>query len=849
MLVRWLIATACFGALLAASTPVFPQSLTAQAETDPGSLKTGKVPVLEELRFTGLRHIAPGAVAAQVSLRVGEPADPMRIEKDVRALARLGWFDSIQVEAQPSTTYPFQSSEAPERVAIVIHLKEFPFFSGVEYTGSRLLPPKQIEKLLKDKKLAPRLGEPANPLALQRIALAIRHGLNDLGHPDANVLIRRKLAPNATVFVRFEIEDGPFLPVRRVDFEGDPQLRDKLLHKQMRNIAPWKPLASWRGKNAYTRDAFEDDSRGILLYYQDHGYPEARVGSPRVERISVPSRQWLPWPHDVTHSGLSVSIPVQAGPFYRLESIESSRALLQAAKERPGQLVVLPGMRDGKPYSADELEKMRRLWLARIQPKNSNAGSLPYRSVEARQSFDTEKHTVHVKLDLSDSPPYVVQRIEFQGLHRFSDRYLRRRIVLREGRPVDERALEAGLARIARTGYFKPIRREDIHVRLDEATHTASVTIHVEEIGQQRASLVGGQGQFGSTLGIAYTVFDLLNCEELLSAQLEGGPESVQIMLGLAKEGIFGTRGSLALSVFNNVIRPRFASSAQGPFFTTHSEGVSIPWSYPLTNNDSLGVNYMLSRTTSEYPLGTPPVLTGLPPLNLRMHISSRALGTAWTHDAGNERILFSDSISGGLLGGGENMLRSSSEYAHIFRDPLFSPNNAWAFRTTVSGAGSYSGDMPFYARFFSGDELVRGLRTGELGPYALTTKSTASGATMYSAAPAGANLIEAANAEYRVHLGAGTEAVGFLDFGSGWLLPSWLGPARPLLLNSTNGVLHGSTGIELRWTVPGIQVPVRAYYALNALRLNRSIVLSNKSLFLARNRFSAFGWALGSLF
>src|SRR6267378_2039046 len=107
--------------------------------------------------------------------------------------------------------------------------------------------------------------------------------------------------------------------------------------------------------------------------------------------------------------------------------------------------------------------------------------------------------------------------------------------------------------------------------------------------------------RFGSTIGVVYTVFDLLNREELLSAKLDGGPESLQILLGLAKEGIFGTRASLAFSVFNNVIHPRFARSAQGPFFSSHSEGINVPWTYPLTNTDSLAVNYSLSRTTTEY--------------------------------------------------------------------------------------------------------------------------------------------------------------------------------------------------------------------------------------------------------
>jgi outer membrane protein assembly factor BamA len=469
--------------------------------------------------------------------------------------------------------------------------------------------------------------------------------------------------------------------------------------------------------------------------------------------------------------------------------------------------------------------------------------------VDTSRIFDPDFHTVGIKLGLSDAPAYIVRRIEIQGLHRFSDRFVRRRISLQEGRPLDDRALETGLAHLARTGYFRPIHKEDIHVETDEVGRTADVTIHLQEVGQQRASFSGGQGQFGSTLGIAYTIFDLLQREELLAAQIDGGPESLQLLLGVAKEGFLGSRGSLALSVFNNVLRPHFVKGVKGPFFTSQSEGLNAGWSYAVTNADSLGVNYGLTRSTTDYSLALPASLAGLVASDIHARTSSHSLGLGWTHDTGNERLTFANSVSGGWLGGSENMLRSSEEYAHLFPDPIFYRQNVWAFRTSFGGAGSYQGDMPLYARIFSGDEQVRGLRPGELGPYASVSSLTPSGNTQYSAAPAGANLFGVANMEYRLPLGGGTHVASFFDLGSGWLLPNWLGHARPSLLNSTNGLLHASTGIELSWTVPGIHVPVRGYYAVNVLRLNRFLQLPNGSVFHAHNRFSAFGWALGTLF
>lgn len=215
----------------------------------------------------------------------------------------------------------------------------------------------------------------------------------------------------------------------------------------------------------------------------------------------------------------------------------------------------------------------------------------------------------------------------------------------------------------------------------------------------------------------------------------------------------------------------------------------------------------------------------------------------------GDQKIQLTDSVSGSWLGGHENLLKSKAEYGHIFPDDILRHHNSWAFRTTVSAAGSYRGDMPLYARFLSGDDLVRGLRPGELGPYETFETISSSGATTYSAVPAGANLVAASNLEYRFPLIHGVEGAAFFDTGSGLLLPNWLGPTRPPLIDSTNGVIHVSTGFEARWTLPGIGVPLRLSYSLNVLRLNRSFLMPDGSLFRVRNRLGAFAWGLGSLF
>jgi outer membrane protein assembly complex protein YaeT len=851
MIVRWLIAAVVGGVLF-----VGGRTRTASANEDgPASRDKGSVllessaPLIDEIAFVGLRHIAPEAVAAQISSHAGIRFDLKLIESDVRALGRLGWFSEIGVETELARSPLLSDNQATRPLRLVFRLAEQPYLTRAEYSGSRRLSPSQIEKILGEKQLAPNLGEPADPAKLVRAANAIQSALRELGHPQPRVRLLREESANGTVQVRYEINDGPHIPVGRIAFEGHPEVSIKLLRRELRRTAPSAFFRSWRGKDAYTREGFEEDRSRLLIYYQDHGYPEARIGTARVSVYEKTASKWIPRPFRTTRRRLAVSVPVEAGSLYRVESVGISPELADASGKRRGKLLAYSKAEADSAYSAKALEQLRRAWVAATTLKHNRELSGPERSVEISRMLDLETHRVRETIGFSDAAPYIVRRIEFEGLHRFSDRYLRRRIGLEEGQPFDEHALEGGLAKLTRTGYFHEIKKQDIQVQTDDITHTAEVTIRVSEAGQQRASFSGGHGQFGSTIGIAYTLFDLLQREELLTTQIDGGPESLQIVLGLVMEGFLGSRSSLALSIFDNVLRPRFTSSAKGPFYTSRSEGLNAGWSYPLSDTDSLAVNYGLSYTNTVYSFALPASLTGWSASDLRRETSSSAVGLGWTHDAGSERLSVTNSISGGWLGGRENVIGSNEEYARIFPDPFFNHQNAWAFRTAFSGAGSYRGDLPLYGRLFSGDAQVRGLSSGELGPYAVFPSVMSSGNQTYSACPAGANAISAANAEYRVPLGRGAEAAAFFDLGSGWLLPNWLGKTRPALLDSTNGIVHGSMGIELRWTVPGMQVPVRAYYAVNVWRLNRLLQLPDGSPFRAHNRLLAFGWALGRLF
>lgn len=759
--------------LVLAATLLVEERLAAQEPSSTQVRSSGAsalVPALtvSEIQLDGLRRVSPETLRMRLESRVGEPPDTAKIEHDVRNIARLGWFGTVRADIQLASDTGATEGPVPG-LRLIFYAQELPFLTAVSYTGSRLLSEQQIEKFLAEQKLKPKPGEPENPVLLNRAARALEAALAELAHPQGRVRAIRREAPNATVQVQFEIDDGPRIPLGRIRFRGDLGVTEKTLRRQLRSLAPGALFAGLRGKDAYTLAAFESDRSQMLGYLWTHGYPKAQIGAADVSEYDQASHRWWQWRADTRRKLFSIAIPIEAGAY---------------EPRTPGQK----------------------------RPESS---------------------------------AYTVHRLEFTGLRRFPDRFLRSRIGVREGAIFDEQALEAGLRRLARTGYFKAIQKKDVSVQPDEASRTVVVTIYVEELGPQRVSIDGGREQFGSTLGIAYSLFNILDREELLTSRIECGPEMLQLAVGLAKEGFFGSHGSLALSIFDTFLRPRFSDEVKGPFFYQHSEGSNASYQYALSNTDSLNAGYIASNSIAGYSFALSSASEG----GGDTQTSSRSVALGWIRDRGAEQVAVTNSVSGGLLGGTENLLRTKLEYARLVRDPIFNRENTWALRTTVIGAGSYSGPMPFTSRFFAGDAYVRGLNDGDLGPMTIASSILPSGEVKYSAVPSGANIIGAVNAEYRWRLSSSTEAAAFMDVGQGRLLSNWLGPSRMSIFQFTNTLIRGSTGVELRWTLPAIGVPLRGYYAVNLSRPERLLPLPDGSLFRYHTRWSALGWGLGSIF
>src|SRR5262245_10552498 len=299
MSVRLYIGVSLFGLLVpgAAAFAVAQEGDVTQANQSKSLRNLPSGAVIERIEFTGLRRIPLEAVKSRIASREAQAFEASRITRDVHILNRLGRFEEVTVEAikvkEDSTT----TARAAPLIQIIFHLKEFPFLSEVEYGGSKVLPPREIKKRLEDKKLTPQTGAPANPVLLHRAATAIQSELHSMGYPDAKVAVAQEELPGGRLRAKFQIHDGARLQVKEVVFSGQAEIAGPALRKQMRRVAPTEWFSGIRSKNIFTSERMEEDRESLLAYFQNHGFPEARVGSPRVTRVEALSRSILPCPH------------------------------------------------------------------------------------------------------------------------------------------------------------------------------------------------------------------------------------------------------------------------------------------------------------------------------------------------------------------------------------------------------------------------------------------------------------------------------------------------------------------------------------------------------------------------
>ncbi|HEU4387478.1 MAG TPA: BamA/TamA family outer membrane protein, partial [Blastocatellia bacterium] len=634
------------------------------------------------------------------------------------------------------------------------------------------------------------------------------------------------------------------LRIERIVFQGARVFSDSDFRSRLQHLAEKGFIDSLRHRDVYTPEKGQQDALLISEFLGEKGYLRAFVGEPRVEYVN-------PADEHRTSGDISVRIvfTIAEGSLHKLRSLNIAGSKLISTEDAQAQFDLKPGDALGSKLIERGINRLRAVYgrngylqftatidLANIEPAGDN------------------DVMVTLQITLNEGSQYTLGNLEFPGRKRTREDVLLRAIPLNPGEVFDYLKWERGLYQINRLGLFDPVSPADAEFKYDEKKGEVAVTLKLVERDHQRVDFSGGGGSVGgATAGVDYSNINLTGRGDRFSASLRLGTReesaSASYSTAIQKARPLG----IDLSGFYKRIEYIDVKSLTGgqlPLFVEKTWGANFGITAPLGSARSAlvpqttaGLLYSISETdlrnSIETPASNQPVfrLGSLTP-----YLLHDTLDRAFDPRRGS-RLAFGTEIGARAIGGSLNTVKPVFDYRffapvakHDSAEPVVIGMRLRASHIRAFGDpflpdtfASVAG-VPFSKRVFVGGEVeVRGYTSNSISPIArvdrfVIVEGEAPVLTSSDIQPVGGDSQLIFNGELRTPLFWRFSAAAFADYGASYNLRnlseeqfargSSLTVVRPADINYPSWRV--STGVELRFLVPAVNLPIRLIFAAN---------------------------------
>jgi outer membrane protein insertion porin family len=756
-------------------------------------------PIVERVEVQGNKVIQTETLLFYISTKAGDRYDELRLKDDFRRLWATGFLDNLVLQAV----------DGPKGKIVLFGVQERKRIQIVDYRGSKELTNTNIEDKLKEKDAGIRIDTFYDPGKARRVEEIIRQMLADKGRPFGTVKHDAKAVGNAGLQVSFTIDDGPKAKIKAIEFEGNQVFDDGKLRGAMKKLKPsgfWN--LSWLGgKTTYTEEKWGEDQEKIRDYYLDRGYVTATVDKPSMYYADGKSgffkKKPVKW--------MTLTIPVSEGDQYRVGEIKFDG--LTVFKEdgiRP-----LFKLQTGEVYRESRIKKA----FEKLQEFYGSQGYFQFTGYPERKP-DAERKVVDLVLHMEEDKRYYVGRIKFTGNDTTRDKVIRREVYLSEGEVFNTELLKLTIKRINQLGYFKPMEGAPNLSRSPLGEDKLDVTFKVQEQNRNQFTFGGGvSGLEGTFLNASFATTNFLGLGETLNVSAQTGKRTKNFQFAITEPYLFDKPITAGIDLFKRKIRYESFGAFRG--YTQEGLGGVLTAGFVVGRFSRIYTNYSyelidiqgLDETTTPIPPSGQPVFDPAQfDANGRRRESKFTPSYVYNtvdnpfQPRSGKRITITSQVAGGPLGGTVDYFRPEAEGI------LYLPyKRRMALGLRVDG--SYIkpfGDtriLPYYQRFFLGGEnQIRGYNVRSVGPIETVTNPTTGQTTTVAR---GGNKFVLGNAEFYIDIFGPLRFLLFYDAGQAY--------AERQSIDL--GELRMSTGAEVRFLMPVLNVPFRLIYAWNINR------------------------------
>jgi len=786
-----------------------------------------------------------------------------KLRDDFRRLWGTNFLDNLWVEVLDE---PYDNGVIGKRV--IFHMEERPRVKIVDYTGSSKVERTKIDEKMKELGVALRLDSFLDEGAVRRVKSIIQDFMSEKGYQFAEITSKVETLPGGPKLVKviFDVQEGPKVRIREVDFDGNEALSDRTLRRRMKETKQHGAFSWLTGGGTFKEAKFEEDADLVVAHYRNKGYIEARVGTPELKTLQDSPDGKTRW--------IQVRVPVTEGPRYKVgEFTFAGNTVVKSEGLRP-----LFKLERGDWYS----EKRIRDGLRKSQEVYGGGGYFEFTGypdlkpqAAATGPLDgPAEPTVDVTMQMQEGEQYFVNRITFTGNTTTRDTVVRRELRLIEGSVFNTEALKYSVRRLNQVGYFKQLEEggQGIDVKkTPNEKNKVDVTLKLEEQNRNQLTFGAGVSQFEGFFGqLSFQTANFLGRGESLTVSLQGGSRAQNYQVAFTEPFLFDRNITGGVDVYKRSLN--YIGQ-----FTQASTGGNVTMGFPVADFSRVFVNYSFEQVkvldlNTAY---TNPVLLAQNPFLA----DSLLIGQGGTRTISKIVPSFSfNTVDNPIFPSTGRRLTASFEYAGpggdtFFIKPTLEGVGFWRLtpRMSVGSRAQFQyvrpyGDtkqLPIFEKLIQGGEYsIRGYDIRSVGP-----RDINSGIVL------GGNKSMLFNAEYLLQIAGPVRLVLFYDAGQVRDIGQSFGmkedilevvpPTPPLLVDplaftgfidpnapgpttrsiGRQSAFKTSTGAEIRFFMPVLNVPFRLIFAYNP---QRGGVLRNN---LTPAQKFQFRFAVGSTF
>ena len=708
------------------------------------SLTWAQTDVVSEINVSGNRRIPAETIKARIFTKSGDIYDAAALERDFNSLWNTGYFEDVK----------FLREQTPKGWRIIVQVKEKPTIREINYVGLSSVSNSDVLDRFKQDKVGLVVESQYDPTRLKKAEVSIKNLLSEHGRQFATIRTELRQIPPASVGLTFVVKEGPKVKVGKIKFEGNKNIKTRILRSAMKNLRPIGVPHSVFLENIFakTYDATKlgEDTERVRAEYQNRGYFKVVVNDPKTEI------------HDTGHKGVhirllqsgpgkavDITMPIEEGDQYHLGKItfKNNKAISNTAALRS-----LFPLKDGDLFSRDKIAK----GLEALRKAYGEYGYINFTPVP-NTTFDDEKKLGFLEIDVDEGKQFYVRRIEFVGNTTTRDKVIRRELALEEGGVYNSRLWELSLLRLNQLSYFDQLKPDDPNVtdkKLDEKNGQVDLTLKVHEKGKNSIGLNGGvSGLEGAFIGLNYSTNNFLGRGETLQMQINLGNLARSVMFGFTQPYMFDRPLQFGFTVFGNKIsynQARQLSIFSGQNlnlpsavlqnlqnYSQSSVGFTSSLSYPLRRSfKRLGMTYSLDRSTL-IPLSTaskslfdfiafrgisgPNAVNGIITSKIFPNFSFNTLDSGISPHKGRQLTLGAEFAG---LGGTVRSIRPIVQYKKFI--PVQNRRNTIGYTINGSFISGYAGLVapPFQRFFMGGENDIRGFDIRSISPVAFLPSS-----------------------------------------------------------------------------------------------------------------------------